>query len=160
MEWGKPLGWIVKYKYALLILLLGLGLMVLPTAQPREQEMAVNVSEPSMQDQLTSILEKIEGAGNVSVLLTQSRGTLTHFQTDVSEDSDGERNSGDARTVIVTDAQRNESGLVRYVDGPVYLGAVVACQGADRPEVRLAIVEAVRCATGLGANQISVVKMK
>ena len=36
---------------------------------------------------------------------------------------------------------------------------VVLCQGADAPSVKLAIVEAVRCVTGLGADQISVQKM-
>jgi stage III sporulation protein AG len=63
-------------------------------------------------------------------------------------------------TVIITDAQRAQQGLVKQVNPPVYLGAVVVCQGADRASVRLAIVEAVANATGLGADKISVLKMK
>ena len=57
-------------------------------------------------------------------------------------------------------SSRTESGLVRQTLGPVYRGAVILCQGADDPTVKLAVVEAVRCVTGLGADQISVQKMK
>ena len=41
-----------------------------------------------------------------------------------------------------------------------YLGVIVVCEGADSPAVRLAIVEAVSDVTGLGADRISVLKMK
>jgi stage III sporulation protein AG len=40
------------------------------------------------------------------------------------------------------------------------MGAVVIAQGADDPSIKLAIVDAVTKATGLGANKISVLKMK
>jgi hypothetical protein len=42
----------------------------------------------------------------------------------------------------------------------VYQGAVVLCQGAADAAVRLAVVEAVSKATGLGADKICVLKMK
>lgn len=38
-------------------------------------------------------------------------------------------------------------------------GAVVVCQGADSVSVRLAVTEAVRCYTGLGADKIVIFKM-
>ena len=38
-------------------------------------------------------------------------------------------------------------------------GAAVVCQGADSGSVRLAVVEAVRCYTGLGADKIAIYKM-
>jgi hypothetical protein len=40
------------------------------------------------------------------------------------------------------------------------MGAVIVCQGADKPVVRLAIVEAVADATGLSTDTITVLKMK
>ena len=40
----------------------------------------------------------------------------------------------------------------------VFVGAVV-CQGADAGSVRLAVTEAVRCYTGLGADRIEIFKM-
>ena len=39
-------------------------------------------------------------------------------------------------------------------------GAVVVCQGADQPYVRLDVTNAVAAYTGLGSDQISVIKMK
>ena len=41
---------------------------------------------------------------------------------------------------------------------PVYLGAVVVCQGAGSSGVRLAVTEAVAALTGLPADRITVVQ--
>ena len=41
---------------------------------------------------------------------------------------------------------------------PVYLGAVVVCQGAGSGGVRLAVTEAVAALTGLPADRITVVQ--
>jgi stage III sporulation protein AG len=40
------------------------------------------------------------------------------------------------------------------------MGAIVVCQGGDQPTVRLAILDAVSKVTGLGADKISILKMK
>jgi hypothetical protein len=39
-------------------------------------------------------------------------------------------------------------------------GAVVVCQGADSASVRLAVAQAVRCYTGLGADHVEIFKME
>ena len=39
-------------------------------------------------------------------------------------------------------------------------GAVVVCQGADHPQVRLNVTNAVAVYTGLGSDKITVMKMK
>lgn len=38
-------------------------------------------------------------------------------------------------------------------------GAVVVCEGAERSSVRLAVTQAVRCYTGLGANEVTIFHM-
>ena len=43
---------------------------------------------------------------------------------------------------------------------PVYQGAIILCQGADSPSVRLAITQAVSKVTGLPTDRIAVLKMK
>ena len=160
MDWSAIKVWFGKYKFALLILLLGLGFMMIPEKEDPAPGLLEPDEEATMQEQLQNILGSIEGAGRVEVLLTQARGSRVHYQTDRRQDTEGERENLEEKTVIVTGTDRTESGLVLQTDPPVYQGAVIVCQGADRAEVKLAIVEAVRCATGLGANQISVVKMK
>ena len=150
-----------KYKYPILVVLVGLGLMLLPSEQePLEPVEPPRAVESSLEEKLEALLGRIEGAGQVSVLLTEKEGSQTLYQTDSQPDADdsGSRRTDD--TVLIEDENRTESGLVRQTLGPVYRGAVILCQGADDPTVKLAVVEAVRCVTGLGADQISVQKMK
>ena len=152
-----------KYKYPILILLVGLGLMLLPAGEkaPEAEPPAETSPEAEgLETRLESILAQIAGAGRVSVLLTEEEGRQTLYQTDSQTESDdsGSRRTDD--TVLVEDQSRTESGLVRQTLEPKYRGAVILCEGADQPSVKLAIVEAVRCVTGLGADQISVLKMK
>lgn len=154
--------WIRKYRSVLLVLLAGLVLMLLPSQeeghQPQQQTQAP--SPDSLQESLGGILSLIEGAGKVEVLLTESAGEEILYQTDDSL-STGENSSDRHRdTVMVSDSDRKETGLIRQINPPSYLGAVVLCQGADSANVRLSIVEAVMSVTGLPSNCITVLKMK
>ncbi len=151
-----------KYKYPILVVLVGLGLMLLPGKTEPEPSPAAEetVQAPDLEAKLASILSQIEGAGQVQVLLTEESGRETLYQTDSQSDADGAGTRRTEDTVLVEDASRTETGLIRQTLEPKYRGAVVLCQGADQPSVRLAIVEAVRCVTGLGADKISVLNMK
>ena len=78
------------------------------------------------------------------------------YQTDEDSASSGVRSD----TVLLNGPDRSQTGLVRQVNPPTYLGAVIVCQGADSASVRLAIVEAVGSVTGLSTDKITVLKMK
>ena len=93
-------------------------------------------------------------------MLTVASGTETIYQTNSDSSTGGDTQTTRYETVTVTDASRNQSGLIRQVNPPNYLGVIVVCQGADSPSVKLAIVDAVSKITGLGADRISVLKMK
>lgn len=155
---------ITKYKYVVLIFAVGILLMLLPESdKPTEASGESSFTMPaelSMEEKLSQILSRVKGAGEVQVLLTYSTGQETVYQTDtdISQKEDSTNSKKD--TVTVTDSDRNQTGLIQRVDPPVYLGALVVCQGADDPSVKLAIVEAVSKATGLGADKICVLKMK
>lgn len=151
-----------KYKYILVVILAGIFLMALPekkTEQPKVSEPAA-VSEPSLQESLSKILSKIEGAGKVEVLLTQAEGTETLYQTDEERSAGETTTDRKQKTVLVTNSAREETGLVRQVNPPTYQGAVILCQGGDNARIKLAIVEAVANATGLSTDKITVLKMK
>lgn len=141
-----------KYRYALLVLLLGLILMGIPRQKAPE---TAPVTEPPAQDfshSLEEILGSIQGVGRVHVMLTQATGSETVYQTDP-----GTGESLD--TVILSRGSGQQEGLVRQVNPPEYLGALVVCQGGDSPTVRLQVAEAVSRVTGLGMDRISVMKM-
>ena len=153
-----------KYKYAILILFIGLVFMLLPGGKTKEntitpQPETATIHIP-LEERLENILCQVEGAGKVEVVLTISAGEETLFQA--NEDSSvGEKDQNTRKdTVIITDTNHNETGLIKQVLSPVYQGAIIVCQGAERPSVRLEIVDAVSKLTGLGANSISVLKMK
>ena len=155
----------LKYRFVVLVLVIGLVFMVLPTGSKSEAKSTAQTKETTQQekplaDRLSELLSKVQGAGRVTVLLTEGEGEQTVYQTDTDistrEDDTTERKT----TVTVDDAQRNQVGLVQQVNPPRYLGAVVLCEGADDPTVQLSVTEAVSKATGLGTNRISVLKMK
>lgn len=147
-----------KYKYVLILVLSGLALMLLPKSEAPEPAAvsAQIIQEESLDNLLESILSKIQGVGKVQVLLTEAQGMRTVYVTDESTASDSSKSS----TVILTDQNRAQEGLVSQIIPPVYLGAVIVCQGGDIPSVKLSVVEAVSDATGLSADRITVLKMK
>lgn len=162
MDWidGKEtiLKYIKKYRYLLIMVLTGVLLLLNPADKEMQQETIQIETEKAadLEDKLEQILCRISGAGDVEVLLTQKAGEQILYQMDEDLSADDTRRD----TVIVTNAAREEEGLVKQKYPPVYLGAVVVCQGADDPSVKLAIVDAVKSATGLTSDCISVLKMK
>ena len=154
MDKHKLMALASKYRYVLIVIAVGLVLMLLPGTSGTESEPTQQILEtaPDIETELARILSKINGVGKVEVMLTMAQGQETCYQTD--------QRGEDYSTVIISDSDRNELGLVRQVNPPVYQGAIVVCQGGDEPSVRLAIVESVAKVTGLGADRISVMKMK
>lgn len=153
-----------KYKYVVIILAIGITLMLLPTSKAVQTTPDLPTSEKNAfcdpTEDLTRILRQIQGAGDVQVLLTVAAGEKTVYQTNSQTDADGSSESIRLETVIVTDSDRTQQGLVTQIMAPQYRGAVVVCRGADDPTVKLAIMEAVKNATGLSFDRISVLKMK
>ena len=151
-----------KYRYVLLVVLVGLVLLVLPEEkEPVKQPESIQTEEKrNLQEDLAAILSQVAGAGKVEVLLTQATGEETIYQTD--EDVSTGESTSDIRsdTVLVTGTDRSETGLIRQVNPPTYQGAIVLCQGADSAQVKLSIVEAVMSVTGLRSDCITVLKMK
>lgn len=150
-----------KYKYAAIVLLVGIVLLLLPQRNTTDSDVSEEptqpiTSQPLKQEALAEILQTIDGAGKVQVLLSVAQGEETLYQT--NSDTSGENIK--IETVILSDSQRGEHGLVRKVNPPVYLGAIVTCQGADSPAVKLAVTQAVMKITGLGADNVCVLKMK
>ena len=124
--------------------------MVIPVGSEETDPVPSVTAEETLESRLEAILCRIDGAGEVKVQRTEDRGGEVFYQTE------GE----DGKTVLICGADRSESGLVRTTEAPAYRGAVVVCQGADSAAVRLAVVEAVANATGLGTDRITILKMK
>ena len=146
-----------RYRYGILILLVGIGLMLLPAREAGHTEsVAPEEARETLSDSLEQILGQIAGVGKVRVMLTQSAGEITVYQKHTDHSGDSIRED----TVLISGQTREEAGLVRQIIPPKYQGALVVCQGADQASVRLEIVEAVCAVTGLTSDKITVLKMK
>jgi len=152
-----------KYKFPAIILGVGIFMMLLPEPVGKEirQEAAIQQKEtPSRAEELENILGQISGVGKVKVLLTEADGAETVYQTDESRSGSQDTENLKLETVIVKNADREEVGLVRSVSPPVYLGAIIVCEGGDSPSIKLSIVQAVSNVTGIPSDRITVLKMK
>lgn len=165
MRW-KPPEWLSgwkslweRYKYALLVVLAGVFLLLLPdsdmekkTAQPPPDTSALSAEE--LEEKLAHTLSQIQGAGRVSVALTVKEGARQVLARDVEQDVE-EINQ---EHVLVSEGSGRQSVVPLQSIGPVYQGALVVCDGGDDSRVRLQVLEGVRVLTGLSSDKISVSK--
>ncbi len=150
-----------KYKYAILILLVGIALMLYPFGEKKEVMQAdTKEKEITMEEQLEDVLSRVDGVGSVRVLLSLKEGYHYTYQTDEHTVLEDQQQESELETVLIRSENGAETPIIKHTRYPVYEGAVVVCEGADSPSVRLRVVNAVSDLTGLGSDKISVIKMK
>ena len=141
-----------KYRYAVLIVAIGAGLMLLPTGRGNADTQTPKGTR-DLQTELEAALSKIDGVGQAWVLLTEeSDGTRT-LAENRKVSFRGEEYSENVETV-----RNGDAVVVTRTEYPTYRGALVVCDGGDRPAVQLAVTQAVGTLTGLPASKITVVK--
>lgn len=162
-----------RYKYAILVALIGAGLLLWPGGSlwnfgGGEKE-ALSSETPGTREKLQTIQEEMEtilgtmsGVGQVRVMLTAdtdgerqlAQDTQLSYSGNTAAPEDYTRRS---ETVLVDGSGGDEAVVVRTVC-PTYRGALVVCEGGDRAEVRLAVTEAVAALTGLSTDRVTVAK--
>ena len=160
-----------KYKYVMIVLLAGIVCLAWPSkdqaAPGIEAPSAVLASERQeilqLQQEMEDILGKMQGVGELRLMLTLDQGSSKALAQDASLNYSGapaapEDYSRSASTVVVSKSGSGESVVVLHETYPQFRGALVVCQGGGDPAVRLAVIEAVSALTGLGSDKISVVK--
>lgn len=155
-----------KGKFALPVLGLGVLLLLWPsgtgeTKSAASPETTAEETAAQQQKEMERILSRIEGAGELHLMLTlESDGerTLAEDREETLGGSPGAPESQSRRETVILSVSGGEEVVVTRRESPVYRGALVVCQGADRAEVKLAVTQAVAALTGLGADRITVVK--
>ncbi len=144
---------ILKNKYALIVLAVGLILILWPSSSSKKEDTkTTELTAPAFsitdeESRLASQLSKIKGAGRVSVLLS------------VMGSASRELAEGEEGTLVVSENGKERVVEIYYVN-PEYLGAVIVCDGADSADVRLKVSRAVAAYTGLGTDEITVLSME
>lgn len=153
-----------KYKWILLVLVVGTLLLLIPDERGEEagattvpgEESSFNVAE--VEKRMEKVLSKIDGAGNLSLILTVRSGAEAIYASDTEFSEDGAGREERSTTVLISGEGGVKEPAVIRRDYPVFQGALVVCDGGDDPAVRLCITKAVSALTGLGSDRITVCK--
>lgn len=124
-----------------------------------------------IQEQLSSILSKIAGAGKVSVMITYESGKELVTQKDKSivdkvtdeKDTDGgtriiNESSIDDKTVMVSQQGGSSQPVVVKEINPEIKGVIVVAEGAWDSKVKLKISEAVQTVLDIPAYRVTVLE--
>ena len=150
-----------KYRPVLLVIGLGLVLLLLPFGgekqEPESSQESTGFDLAETEKRLADALSRIDGAGDVTVLLTVQNGPRRVLAEDVDRDGVNERST---QTVVLSKGSGQQETVTVQQVYPRYQGALLVCEGGDDPAVRLRLTEAVSALTGLGADKISISKGK
>lgn len=141
-----------KYKYAIAVIAIGAGLMLWPAGQ--RTAVAEAAPSPDLQAELQTVLGKINGVGEVWVLLTPESDGKRILASDRKVSFRGDSDYSESAETVLT----QNAPFVTRTEYPTYRGALIVCEGADSPSVRLSVTTAVTALTGLPANRVAVVK--
>ena len=117
----------------------------------------------NLENKLVSVLSKIQGAGNVSVLITLESGPELKIATSVDERTNTTTSSSTSTTsvtvienpIIITQNGQS-SPLVLMEIMPVIKGVVVVSEGAGNTKVKLQLLEAVQALLNISGNNIQI----
>lgn len=157
-----------RWKYAVLVVAAGVALLLLPSGVGTSHDAAA-VPKENVQDtvqetetRMETILTKIDGVGELHLMLTADTGTSRRlaentelsYSGDTAAPNDYQRKS----KTVLSGGSGTEEPVVTETRCPTWRGALVVCQGGGDAQVRLAVTSAVAALTGLGADRITVVK--
>jgi len=170
----RPWKVLKQYKYPLLVALLGAVLLMWSGREGQPHTGAElsgtgavesgRVDETlELEERMEEILEKVQGVGQVKVMLTMHSGPEKVLAQDQSVRYSGATQAPDdydrsGETVVLSMGSGGEEVVVTQERFGQCRGALVVCQGGGSDAVRLQVVAAVSALTGLGSDRIAVMK--
>ena len=139
---------------------------------PNENTTEVANVENTLESNLENILSKINGVGEVKVLISyvESSEVVAMYNENTKNTSTQEEDSGGGKRVInETDTQKDiiykeENGeklpITQKVISPKIEGAIIIAQGAADANTKNNIIQAVEAVTGIATHKIQVFEMK
>lgn len=158
-----------RYKYLIIVVAAGILLLLIPSLSGGEKEKQVTPAEEvfSLADEekrIAKALSEAAGVGKTEVILTLKSSIETVFQSDVTNQSsvsqDNTESSIVSETVVISSGSGSEEAVVRKRFYPEYRGALVICEQAESPTVKLKVVNAMKALTGLPSDKITVLSRK
>lgn len=140
--------------------------------QPESDNSSSDNYERQQKTELTNILKKIDGIGNVEVMISfesdESKvlASDSTSQSSVTEETDtqgGKRVTNqktDSSQVVMNSSGDSRSPLVVKTYKPKIIGVMVVAEGASDSKVKYDIAQAVSTLYGLSVNKVNVYPMK
>ena len=128
-------------------------------------------STNELEIRLKDILSKIQGVGEVEVLINYSESSeIVPMYNENTKSSNTEETdtSGGTRTIQETDSQKEiiyqensgeKTPITQKVVEPKIEGAIITAKGANNADVKAKIIQAVEAVTGLATHKIQVFEM-
>lgn len=133
-------------------------MILTPSTEEQEVLEDLNIS-PDITEELTEILEQAYGVGRVKVMLTIETTEESIYATDKQE-TYNETEREVTQQIILASGGGVEQPIKLYEISPKYKGALIVCDGADSPSVKLEIISAVSSLCGISSDKITILKMK
>ena len=141
-----------KYKYALIVLLVGILLLYAGGGardRPEQEQSVPDGTEQAafdlaaFEDELESKLAQIAGVGRVELMLSLEQTGEAVYASNVRQSASGEQNGSYESTLsTVSDGSYGEQPVRLKQTCPTFRGAVVLCDGAGSHAVQLAVTQA------------------
>lgn len=109
---------------------------------------------------MAEILSKVEGAGEVDVMLTWQQTEEKTIARNESREENGESLRTEQNAVLLEDRDGGTEPLILSETAPMVEGVVIAAQGADSPAVAAALNQAAQALLNVPAHKVAVLKMK
>lgn len=161
LDWQAARTFLRRNRAIALVILAGLLLLLWPEGssgqrqEPQTEPVTAGICEydlRELEEKLTETLSQIRGAGRTRVMLTLSATGQVRLAESRTQEGDTLKTD-----VVILRRGTNQEGVVEVErQYPVFLGALVVCEGGGEPRVRLELLRAVKALTGLRSEQISI----
>lgn len=160
-----------KLAFMLLLAIIGVVLLIGSEFFNKEKsdqnlKTSIDTSEyaENIEKKLVEIISAIDGAGNVSVMVTveTSEENVYARQVKGDEQTDSEKSAlqYEYEYIVVKSGTSAENGMLLKVIEPNIRGVAIVCDGGDNASVRENIINTVSAVLNIKTNKISVCKKK
>ena len=153
-------GQITNTKTLIIIFIIGASLMMFPMTTEKNvssEKQNESTYKAEIEQELSEIIEKIKGAGKVSVMVTLSDNGNTYYATDEKTDSKSDSKVREMTHVFSDEGNKKEALIVRKTE-PQISGVLICASGAGNIEIRKNIISAVSALTGVKSHRIEVLE--
>ena len=160
-EWNKKLKSIKNYEIIICLIIICIVLLIYFSVNgdgKKEEKVteSVNISlTDGLEERVGNVLSKIEGVGEVDVLITFSSSVeqvTANTQNSHSTTTSNQNNSTTTSTTTSSPIISNQNVIVLQEKMPEIIGVIVVAAGADNPKVKINILSAVSTALDIDKN--------